>query len=102
MVKCNSSGDLDLLPLQCRYRPVGSQRRASGNPTGKGQVRVDAAEIDKRIALPTRRDCGYNTFNGDILPDVLLGLRVTDNNWRLSPRWRGKRCRGGVFSEYYQ
>jgi hypothetical protein len=67
--------------------------RASWNPVDECLVRVHAPEIDKRVALPTRRDCGYNTFDGDVLPDVLRGLRVTDNNWRSSPRLRGKRCR---------
>jgi hypothetical protein len=38
--------------------------------------RVHAPEIDKRFALPTRRDCGYNTFDGDVLPDVLRGFFV--------------------------
>ena len=55
----------------------------------EGLVRVDSAEVDKRVSLPTRSDCGHNTFDGDIL----LSLCVAGNNWRLSPRWRGKRCR---------
>ena len=84
MVKLNSSCDLDLLPLEHRYRIVSSQRCASGDPAGKCLVRVHSPEIDKRVTLLTRRDCGYNTFDGDVLPDVLRGLRVTDNNWR----WR--------------
>jgi hypothetical protein len=56
---------------------------ASGVPAGiqpvKVLVRVDSAEIDKRVALPTRRDCGYNTFDGDVLPDVLLGFCVRND-----------------------
>jgi len=52
-IKLNSSGDLELLPLQCRYRSVSSQRCASGNPAGKGLVRVGSSEVDKRVALPT-------------------------------------------------
>ena len=81
--------DLDFLALKRLYGRIGGKGCADRNPTGEGLIGVCASEIDEGVTFVACEDGCHNSFDGNVLSNMLRSFRVRDNRG-IGARWRRK------------
>jgi hypothetical protein len=76
-IKLNSTCDLDLLPLQGRYRII------SGNPTGKGLVWVGSPKLMKVFPFLSQTALSEQTNSNTVISQRLPTFTPIEVAWSM-------------------